>query len=238
MDISIKRVLFKSSVFLGCISLLNCSRYEEKSQSDVNCDSIINSFSETHLPKFERDDQIVSEINIQHHRIKYYKTGSKITYLQLTGDKISEFYNQIYSLDSINYIEIKETSITRIPELKKFIHLDTFTFYRNATLDSVYLDLLGTRISSIGISSKIRIFKFSESYSLISMDLSDNEISNVDSSIFRLHSLESLYLASNQITNIDLSRMKRLKYLNLRNNPLIDTVEIRRIHPGVDILMD
>lgn len=134
--------------------------------------------------------------------------------LVLSGKPISERIAKdgldlsLFSLDSLNYLKISETTLTGIPdEIQKLTNLQSLVLYSNK------FEEINEHIFQL---DKLKV-----------LDLSRNNIKNVPASIANLTQIVSVNLSSNNIENFPpLTKNSKLSVLDLSSNKLVKFPDI------------
>lgn len=156
--------------------------------------------------------------------------------------------NQIQASEAekVTSLYINDLGVVNLEGINSFINLEEFGCYNNklTTLDVSKLKKLkflyayNNRINTININDLtqlehlylqdnffIKAIDVSKFVNLKELYLSNNRIKNLD--VSGLNVLEKIEAENNAIENITLRKAPKLKSLNLKNNPISTTIDIR-----------
>ncbi|MBD3215745.1 MAG: hypothetical protein GF311_24245 [Candidatus Lokiarchaeota archaeon] len=166
------------------------------------------------LPKLIGDLEKLEYLNLRHNQLYYlpesFKLLKNLNYLDLHGNKFNRVPYSIISLNSLNYLSLGLNTIKFIDQ--KIINLEALKT----------LKLGGNRLNYYTFNG------LSQIRSLKELDLYDNNLKSIPSSLLDIQSLERLSLHNNQLEKLpeNFRKLINLKELDISWNNFLDFPEV------------
>lgn len=154
--------------------------------------------------------------------------------ISITGHGIETIPKEVCDLDSLESIFISKGNIKDINNLKLSSTVKRLFIVNSKISGEILLGNQFSQLEKLVLrNNNITNIKFDKkvNYSLKVLFLNSNKLSHLDASINNLQELEKLYLSNNNIKSLNGVELPQLSIISLDNNPIKDSLEIRKQLP-------
>jgi Leucine-rich repeat (LRR) protein len=205
---------------ISCFILVNCFLISGKTCFGQSVDSPQIDKEYTVLSEALKEPDKVFRLNLSNQTFDDFTIGlskfKNLKYLSLRNDHLTTIPAEIGALKNLKVLDLGGNNFQILPE--EFIKLQN--------LEELYMDedknlLLSKDFDILGKLPKLKI-----------LHLERNNIDKLPKNIDKLTHLESLYLTNNLLHFIppQVKKMKNLKYLEIRLNPLPLNLHLNQLH--------